>query len=166
MQHKFVTVGRYFYKTHLVTLPRCPSFGRSGGQCHPSPASLLTAISSHRLAALPGTCPDVCVQQSHAAKRQYCNLKWTLEDLLPCYCYTLKTKSKAVRSQVWQPASGLPDENYNEKPNSAKKRPEKSQTNWLKARKKPNFICGVALPLSQRNIWITRNNKKLFQNSD
>jgi len=35
-----------------------------------------------------------------------------------------------------QPASGLPDENLNKKPNSAKKRPEKGRTDYLKARKK------------------------------
>ena len=34
-------------------LPHCPTFERSGGQCHRSPASLLTVISSHSLAALP-----------------------------------------------------------------------------------------------------------------
>jgi len=35
---------------------------------------------------------DVCVQQSHAEKHiNYHNLKWTLEGLLPCCCYTIKT---------------------------------------------------------------------------
>jgi len=34
-------------------LPPCPSFVKLGGQCHRSPASLLTAISSHHLADLP-----------------------------------------------------------------------------------------------------------------
>jgi len=33
---------------------------------------------------------------------QYRNLKWTFEDLLPCYYYTIKTTSKSIRSQVWQ----------------------------------------------------------------
>jgi len=32
------------------------------------------------------TCQDVCVQQSHAANPCSHNMKWTLEDLLPCYC--------------------------------------------------------------------------------
>jgi len=45
---------------------------------------------------------------------------------------------------------GLPDENFNKKPNNAKQRPEKSQTGCLKARKKPNFICGIAILLSQK----------------
>jgi len=31
-------------------------------------------------------------------------LKWTFEDLLPCYYYTEKTNNKTIRSQVWQPA--------------------------------------------------------------
>ena len=46
------------------------------------------------------TCQDVCVQQLHAQ-----NLMWTLEYLLPCYCYTIKTNSRTIRSQVGQPAS-------------------------------------------------------------
>ena len=128
-------------------------FWKVRGQCYRSPASQLTAVS--------GTCPDVCVQQSHVAKRQYCNLKWTLEDLLPCYCYTLKTNSKTIRSQIWQPAPALPDENFG-KPNSAKKRPVKSQIIWLKTRKTSKLICDIALHWSQKNIWITRNNKHFF----
>ena len=127
-----------------------------------SPASLLIAINSHCLVALPGTCQDVCIRHSHALKRRYCNLKWTLEDLLPCYYYTLKTNSKTIHSQVWKPTPGLSDKYFDKKLNSAKKRPEESQNNLLKARKKPNFICGIALPLLQRNIWITRNNNKFF----
>ena len=35
----------------------------------------------------------------------YCNLKLTFEDLLPCYCYAIKTKSTTIRQQVSQPAS-------------------------------------------------------------
>jgi len=39
------------------------------------------------------TCQDVCVQMSHHMQQNtdYLNLKWILEDLLPCYCYTIKT---------------------------------------------------------------------------
>jgi len=48
--------------------------------------------------------------------------------------------------------TGLPEENFNKNPNDAKKMPEKSQTNCLKARKKPNFIRGIAIPLSQKHI--------------
>jgi len=44
----------------------------------------------------------------------------------------------------------LPDENFNKKPNNAKKRPKKGQTDCLKVRKKPNFICSIAIPLSQK----------------
>jgi len=29
---------------------------------------------------------------------------------------------------------------------------KKGQTDCIKARKKPNFVCGIAIPLSQRNI--------------
>jgi len=38
-------------KRHLW--PRCPTFERSGIQCHRSPTSLLAAISSHCLVTLP-----------------------------------------------------------------------------------------------------------------
>jgi len=48
------------------------------------------------------TCQDVCVQQSHAAKRYWHNSKWTFEDLLPCYCYATNANSRTVRSQVSQ----------------------------------------------------------------
>jgi len=63
------------------------------------PLSAVT-ISLHYL-------PRCRFQQSHAAKRQYCNSKLT-EHLLPCYCYTIKTNSQTTRSQVWQTAPGLP----------------------------------------------------------
>jgi len=35
----------------------------------------------------------------------YRNLKWTFEDLLPCYCYAIKTRSATIRQQVSQPVS-------------------------------------------------------------
>jgi len=57
----------------------------------------------------------------------------------------------------------LPDENVNKKPNSPKKRPEKGQTDCLKTRKMPNFICGIFIPLSQRKILNCKNNKKSLQ---
>ena len=60
----------------------------------------------------------------------------------------------------------LPDENFNKKPNSAKKRPEKGQTDCLKARKKPNCICSVAIPLKQRNISITRISNNFLRHQD
>jgi len=45
----------------------------------------------------------------------------------------------------------LPDENVNKKPNTAKKRPEKGQTDCLKARKK-HCISGITMPLPQENF--------------
>jgi len=33
------------------------------------------------------------------------NFKWTLEDLLPCYCCATKISSRAIYSKVLQPAS-------------------------------------------------------------
>jgi len=44
-----------------------------------------------------------------------------------------------------------PDEESNKKPNNQtfpKKRPEKGQTDCLEARKKPNFVRDVVIPLS------------------
>ena len=35
----------------------------------------------------------------------YRDVKWTFEDLLPCYCYAVKTNSRTIRSQLWQPTS-------------------------------------------------------------
>jgi len=55
---------------------------------------------------------------------------------LPCYCYTLKINVKAIRSQVWQSAPGLPGENFNKKLNSAKKKPEKEPNQLIKSQKK------------------------------
>jgi len=62
----------------------------------------LTIISNHCLAALPA---KTSVFSSHMRQNAYYrNLKWTFEDLLPCYCYAIKTKSKTIRLLVWQPA--------------------------------------------------------------
>jgi len=46
----------------------------------------------------------------------------------------------------------LPNENFNKKPKNAKKKPEKGQSAYLKAIKKPNFICGISIPLSQKHL--------------
>jgi len=35
----------------------------------------------------------------------YRYLKWIFVDLLPCYCYAIKTNSRTIRSQVSQPSS-------------------------------------------------------------
>ena len=73
-------------------------FSKARGQCPHSPASLLTAINSHCLAALPA---KISTFNSHRWQNAYyCNLKWTLEDSLPCYCYTINTNSRTIRSQL------------------------------------------------------------------
>jgi len=33
------------------------------------------------------------------------NLKWTIEELLSCYCYAMKSNDRTIRSQSLQPAS-------------------------------------------------------------
>jgi len=38
------------------------------------------------------------------------NVKWTFEDLLPCYCYAIKTNDRTIRSQALQPASAAAGE--------------------------------------------------------
>jgi len=63
----------------------------------------LTAISSHSLAAVY---LSRCVLFNGHIRQYafYRCLKWTFEDLLPCYCYAIKTYSRTNRSQVWPPA--------------------------------------------------------------
>jgi len=46
------------------------------------------------------------------------------------------THERAHQCTIPFPLAGLPDENFNKKPNNAKKRPEKIQSDCLKARKK------------------------------
>jgi len=66
-----------------------------------------TLFTTMCLAALPAKMSGFKSHMQQNAQRLllYCNLKWTFEDLMPCYCYGLKTNSRTIRSQVWQPAS-------------------------------------------------------------
>jgi len=57
----------------------------------------------------------------------------------------------------------LPDENFNKKPNSAKQGSEKDQSDCLKARKKPNFVCDTAIPLSQKTSKLQNIIRNLFE---
>ena len=68
------------------------------GKYHCSPASLLTTISSHCLAALPAKMSEFSSYMGQNV--YYRNLKWTLEDLLACYCYTIKTNSKTILASL------------------------------------------------------------------
>ena len=97
---KFVSIRSWYlmklsmllWKRHLR--PVAPLL-KGQRQCPRSPASLLTVISSHRLAALPA---KMSAFNSHMRQNAYCrNLKWSLEDLLRCYCYTIKTNSRTIR---------------------------------------------------------------------
>jgi len=57
-------------------------------------ATLLTAISSHCHATLPAM---MSAFNSHVQQNAcYRNMKWTFEDLLPCYCYAIKTNSRTT----------------------------------------------------------------------
>ena len=47
-------------------------------------------------------CTFNCLMQQNACYR---NVTWTFEDLLPCYCYAIKTNSRKIRSWLSQPAS-------------------------------------------------------------
>ena len=51
----------FLWKRHFCPRPVVPLL-EGQGQCHRSPPSLPTAISSHCLPGLLDTCPDVCVQ--------------------------------------------------------------------------------------------------------
>jgi len=63
-------------------------------------------VRAFPLSAVTSTCQDVYIQQSHAAKRLlYHYLKRTFDDLLPSYCYAIKTNDKTIRLPVSQPAS-------------------------------------------------------------
>jgi len=102
-------------------------------RCPRSPASLLTAISSACLAALSAKIPAF---NSHTRKNaSYLNLKWTLEDLLPCYWYTTETNSETICSQVWQPASAGKGADVSEPQAHHCMTPE--QWTWL--------LCGVSV---------------------
>jgi len=63
----------------------------------------LAVISSHCRPIAVSSAKKVWGQQSHAEKRvNYGNWKWTIEDSLPCYCYTTTRSSRTMRSQVSQ----------------------------------------------------------------
>ena len=62
-----------------------------------------TAITISLLAALPAKMSALnSLMQQNACHR---NIKWTFADLLPCYCYAIKTNSRTIRSRLSQPTS-------------------------------------------------------------
>jgi len=63
----------------------------------------LALSACHCLAALPAKMSAFnSLMQQKACHR---NIKWTFADLLPCYCYAIKTNSRKIRSRLSQPAS-------------------------------------------------------------
>jgi len=68
----------------------------------PPPTPMLTAITSHSLAASPA---KTTTFNSHMQRSAYNYLKLTFVDLLACYFYAVKTNDKAIRLPVSQPAS-------------------------------------------------------------
>jgi len=57
----------------------------------------LPLSACHCLAALPAkTCAFNSLMQQNT---YYRNIKWTSADLLPCYCYAIKTNSRITRSR-------------------------------------------------------------------
>jgi len=63
----------------------------------------LTTISMSLLAALPAKMSAFNnLMQQNVCHR---NTKWTFADLLPCYCYAIKTNSRKIRSRLSQPTS-------------------------------------------------------------
>jgi len=63
----------------------------------------LPLSACHCLAALTAKmCAFNSLMQQNAC---YQNITWTFADLLPCYCYAMKTNSRAICSWLSQPAS-------------------------------------------------------------
>jgi len=61
----------------------------------------LPLSACHCLAALPvKACAFNSLMQQNACYR---NIKWTFADLLPCYCYAIKTNSRIICSRHSQP---------------------------------------------------------------
>jgi len=57
----------------------------------------------HCLAALPAKMSAFnSLMQQNACYR---NIQWTFADLLPCYCYAIKTSSRKICSRLSQPSS-------------------------------------------------------------
>jgi len=63
----------------------------------------LPQSACHFLAALPAkTSAFNSLMQQNAC---HSNIKWTFADLLPCYCYAIKTNSRKIRSRHSQSTS-------------------------------------------------------------
>jgi len=74
-------------KSNILPLPKAFGLQKIFGLATPL---------SHCIAASP--VKNVWGQQSRAEERiNYHNLKWTFEDLLPCYSYTTKSNSRTMR---------------------------------------------------------------------
>jgi len=56
----------------------------------------LSAIRAHCLPALHA------FNTGMRQKAYHCSFKWTREDSLPCYCYAIKSNSRAICTQVSQ----------------------------------------------------------------
>ena len=73
----------------------------------PKDISFEHGSAKHFLPQAPSNIIRPLVQQSHASKTPATgNTKRTLEDLLPCYCYAIKTSSRTIPSQLTQFAYG------------------------------------------------------------
>ena len=107
---KFVSIRSWYsmqlsmivlWKRHLCLLPH---LWKVGGN---APISCVHACRYQQSLSRCNTCQDVCFQTAHHMRQNahYRNLKWTLEDLLPCYCYKIKINTRTIRSQVSQPVS-------------------------------------------------------------
>jgi len=58
-----------------------------------------------------------------------------------------------------QQHSRLPDKNFSKKPKTARKRPNRF---CLQARKKRNFVCDIAIPLSRKTHLKYKNITEVF----
>ena len=74
--------------------------------CFFSHSITLRALLLSAVTVLLHYLPKMSMFNSHIRQKAYYhNLKWTFEDLLPCYCYAMKINSRTIHSQVSQSAS-------------------------------------------------------------
>jgi len=72
----------------------------------------LSSVSSHCLVKLPAKMSALNSHMQQNAFYRY--LKWTFEDLLPCYCEAIKINKRQIRSHVSQPTSAWKKANMSE----------------------------------------------------
>ena len=103
-------------------------------------------LRSHCLAALPS---KISAFNSHMQQNAYCrNLKRILEDLLPCYCYSVKINSRTIITQVTQPSSAGKGANMT-----------KLQTHHCMAPKEWTWLLSSVSFIPANKLWLQELNQ-------